>query len=113
MIGTHYNTEEYNCAHYVCSWYKEKLNIEIPVLNVFELSFVSWLRKHFKPVRRPVNNDLVLMVNFDGSYHIGVYFNNGVNHNFKPTVGLGSVCWHSLNSIKSNYSNVRFFTWSK
>ena len=42
-IGKSYSKPDYNCAHFVAQWYMENLNIEIPVVNEFNLSFVMWL----------------------------------------------------------------------
>lgn len=113
MIGKNYRKHTYNCANFVSDWYLEKLNIKIPVVNEFDRSFLAWMRKHFEQVDKPNENDLVLMVNRDGSNHIGVYHDYGVIHNYKPTVAHGSVCWNTLGSIRGNYTQVRFYRWSQ
>lgn len=113
FIGKEYKRNEYNCAHYVADWYRVRKRIEIPVISVFDRSFIVWLRKHFHPVVKPGNDDLVLMVNNDGSYHIGVYFDHGVFHNFEPEYGSGSVCKWTMSSVKKYYKEVRFYKWSE
>ena len=112
-IGKKYCKTSYNCAHFVSQWYEERLNITIPVVNEFDRSFVKWLRQHFDPVESPENNCLVLMVNNDGSYHIGVYYEYGIYHNFKPVFGHGSVCKWTMGSAKGYYSKVSFHKWSE
>lgn len=112
MIGQHYSRTDFNCAGFVAQWYSEKLNIEIPVVNEFSRSFIVWMAKHFTEVTRPVENCLVLMVNMDGSYHIGVYSDGGVYHNFKPQKGYGAVCKWTLGSVRAYYSKVSFHKWS-
>lgn len=113
MIGRSYRKHSYNCANFVSDWYKDKLDIDIPVINEFGRSFVVWMRRNFIDVTQPTENDLVLMVNRDGSYHIGVYHNYGVMHNFKTATSHGSVCWDTMNAIKKTYREVTFHRWSK
>lgn len=113
MIGRHYRKHSYNCANFVSDWYKEKLNIEIPVVNEFDRSFVVWMRRNFMDVIQPQENDLVLMVCRSGEYHIGVYHNYGVIHNYKTAKSHGSVCWDTLLAVKKNYQKVTFHRWSK
>ncbi len=112
-IGKKYCEKKYNCAHFVAEWYETRLNIQIPIINEFSLSFVMWLRRKFTHINKPENNCLVLMVNNDGSYHIGVYYDYGVYHNFKPSVGNGSVCKWTIGSVNTYYSKVSFHKWSK
>lgn len=113
MIGVNYRKHSYNCANFVSDWYKDKLGVEIPVVNEFGRSFVVWMRRHFSDVTNPTENDLVLMIQRDGSYHVGVYHNHGVIHNFKPHSSHGSVCWDTLLAIKKNYREVTFHRWSE
>lgn len=112
-LGKHYDKERYNCAHFVAEYYRENLNIEIPVVNEFGLSFVAWLRRNFNAITSPENNCLVLMITHDGLYHIGVYYNYGVYHNFKPNKGHGSVCKWTVGSVNTYYSKVSFHKWSQ
>lgn len=113
MIGRHYKKHGYNCANFVSDWYKEKLGIDIPVVNEFGLSFVIWMRKNFTDVSQPENHCLVLMVNTDGSYHVGVYFDYGIYHNFKHGQRHGSVCKWTLGSVRAFYKRVSFHKWSQ
>lgn len=113
LVGKHYHKNGYNCANLVAEWYRDKLGIEIPVVNEFGRSFLVWMRKHFVPADRPTDHCLVLMVNLDNSYHVGVYYDYGVYHNFKPSVGKGSVCKWSLGSVESYYVKVSFHKWSQ
>lgn len=110
MIGKHYSIN-YNCAHFVAEWYREKLNIEIPVENEFELSFVRWLRNNFEQVNEPVENCMVRMSKNKVS-HIGVYADNGVYHNYKPaTVSNGAVVHWPLGVTQRNYDEVTYWVW--
>lgn len=111
MIGKHYNTN-YNCAHFVSEWYKEKLNITIPNEGHFELSFVRWLRNNFKQVVSPVDNCMVRMKKH-GVSHIGVYADNGVYHNYKPRVSHGAVVHWPLGVVQRNYDEVTYWVWSE
>lgn len=113
LIGKHYREGVYDCAHYVAEWYSTNCDIQIPVDGPFDLSFVRWLRKHFKPVKTPQNHDLVLMVNRGGGYHVGVFYNGRIYHNFKPAIGHGSVCDWSVLAVKSYYKKVVFGRWSQ
>lgn len=107
-VGQHYRKHEYNCANFVADWYRDNLSIDIPVVNEFDRSFVVWMRRNFVDIERPVDHCLVLMVNSDGSYHIGVYYDHGVYHNFKPSVGKGAVCKWTLGSVNTYYKRVSF-----
>lgn len=113
MIGRKYRKHGYNCANFVSDWYLEKLNIEIPVVNEFGRSFVVWMRRNFIDVTQPMENDLVLMVSRDGSYHIGVYHDYGVIHNYKTSNSHGSVCWDTMGVIHRLYLEVSFHRWSE
>lgn len=112
-VGQHYIKDGYNCANFVSDWYRERLGVEIPVINEFSRSFLVWMRRNFTDVSVPFDNCLVLMVNGDDSYHVGVYHDGGVWHNFKPSVGHGSVCKWTLGSVKAYYKRVSFHKWSK
>ncbi len=112
-IGTEYNKQNYNCAHYVADWYKEKLKIEIPVDDVFDRRFVVWMRSNFEQVAQPSDHSLVLMVNHDDTYHIGVYYNFRIYHNFKPAIGNGSVCNWTMGAVQAYFKQVRFYQWSQ
>lgn len=112
-VGKHYNEKEYNCAHYVAQIFKEHMNVEIPTGYVFDRKFVIWMRRNFEQVFKPEDGCLVLMTNIDSSYHVGVYGNYGVYHNFKPEVGNGAVCKWQMSAVKAYYKEVRFYKWSQ
>ena len=112
-IGTHYRRDGYNCANFVSDWYRDRLGITIPVVNEFGRSFLVWMRKNFTDISLPEDNCLVLMINLDGSYHVGVYHQGFVHHNFKPSIGLGSVSAWVMSSVTSYYSKVSFHKWSQ
>lgn len=109
MIGTHYR-DDFNCAHFVAKWYAEKLDIEIPIVDEFEISFVRWMRKHFVKINRPEENCLVTM-NQNKTSHIGVYSDWGVYHNYKAGKALGSVVHWNLGVVKRNYQKVSYWKW--
>lgn len=111
MIGKHYSAN-YNCAHFVAEWYREKLNIEIPNDGHFEMSFVRWMRKRFVKVDKPVENCLVKMKQHNLA-HVGVYADNGVYHNYKPGRSHGAVIHVPLGVIKRNYNEVTYWIWSQ
>lgn len=112
MIGRHYDTENYNCAHFVADWYREKLNLHIPTDDCFELSFVRWLRYHFKQVDKPVDNCLVRMTGHKFA-HVGIYADNGVYHNYKNHARYGSVVHWPVGVVKRNYEKVTYWVWLK
>lgn len=113
-VGSEYSTEKNNCAHYVAEWFKaHNISDSIPTDDLFSRRFVVWMRKHFAEIKKPEDHSLVLMVNSDGSYHVGVYFKFMVNHNFKPSKGSGSVCKWTLSAVHSYYKEVRFYKWSQ
>lgn len=111
MIGRHYRKDSYNCAHFVADWYREKLGIEIPTGNVWEMSFIIWLRRNFKQISKPTNNCLVVMECY-GTRHIGVYADYGVYHNYRVGEHHGSVVQWTLGQIKRNYHEVTYWLWS-
>ena len=112
MIGSHYNSENFNCAHFVAQWYSDKLCIEIPVVDEFELSFVRWMRKHFVKIDKPENDCLVNMQS-DNNSHVGVYSDYGVYHNYKVGKSKGSVVHWELGVVMRNYKKVTFWKWSQ
>lgn len=111
--GKQYNTTEYNCAHFVAEHYKEHLGVEIPSSDVFSREFVVWMRRNFTEIDKPEEHSLVLMVNDDDTYHVGVFHKFRVKHNFKPCRGSGSVCSWTMSSVTKMYKSVRFYKWSK
>jgi hypothetical protein len=108
----HYNYEHYNCAHFVATWYAEKLGIEMPVTNQFELSFVRWMRNHFIRIDTPVENCLVYMKSH-GTSHVGVFSDYGVFHNLKCGNAKGAVVHWDLGVVKRNYEKVSYWLWSQ
>jgi len=112
VIGAHYHPNDFNCAHFVAQWYSEKLNIEIPIIDEFELSFLRWMRKHFIVIDKPEINCLVHMQS-DNTSHIGVYCDYGVYHNYKPTKSKGSVVHWDIGVIIRNYKKVTYWKWLK
>lgn len=113
FIGEHYSRENYNCADFVAKWYKEKLDIEIPVVNEFDLSFLLWMRRNFVQVSKPVENCLVKMTTPTGEAHIGVWHDHCVIHNFKYGNSHGAVCKSKLIYIKIYYQEVSYWVWSE
>lgn len=112
VVGEHYDKINYNCAHAVADYYKRELNIVIPVINEFEISFVRWMMKHFTHIDTPKEHCLVYMTNRDNSIHIGVYADYGVYHNYHQG-GYGSVVHSELSYIKNTYKKVSYLEWSK
>lgn len=112
MIGIHYHPDNFNCAHFVAKWYLDKLNIEIPITDEFELSFVRWMRKHFVRIAKPEINCLVNMQSNNNS-HIGIYDDYGVYHNYKIGNAKGSVVHWDIGVVKRNYKKVTFWKWSQ
>ena len=113
FIGEHYSRENYNCAGFVAKWYKEKLNIEIPIVNEFGLSFMLWMKRNFVQVDKPVENCLIRMTTPTGENHIGVWHDHGVIHNFKHVGRHGAVCKWKLLSVKVYYREVSYWVWSE
>ena len=111
LVGKHYKKHGYNCANFVAEWYEKHLNVNIPIINEFDRSFLVWMRRNFTDIKSPVEHCLVLMVNLDGGYHIGVYHDYGVYHNYKPTVGYGSVVKWTIGSVNTYYSKVSYHKW--
>ena len=111
-IGRHYQREHYNCAHFVADWYREKLGITIPTGNVWDLSFVYWLRRNFKQSPKPVENCMVVMTGL-GTRHIGVYADHGVYHNYQIGDRPGAVVQWTVGQIKRNYNEVTYWIWSQ
>ena len=111
LVGKHYKKHGYNCANFVAEWYEKHLNVNIPIINEFDRSFLVWMRRNFTSIQSPEEHCLVLMVNLDGGYHIGVYHDYGVYHNYKPTIGYGSVCKWTVGSVNTYYSRVSYHKW--
>lgn len=111
LIGKHYKKNGYNCANLVAEWYAKHLGVNIPVIDEFDRSFMVWMRKNFTRIDSPEDHCLVLMTNPTGGNHIGVYYDYGVTHNFKPNTGHGSVCKWTIGSVQSYYPKVSFHKW--
>jgi hypothetical protein len=112
MQRAHYSRDNYNCAHFVADWYAKKLGVIIPVTNLFELSFVHWMRRNFTRIDKPVDNCLVYMKQ-DGCTHIGVYSDYGVYHNYKRGNAKGAVVHWQLGVVNRNYKKVSYWLWSQ
>lgn len=114
MIGKHYVKNEYNCASFVAEWYREHLDVDLPVSDGFEFTrrFVVWMRKHFTEITQPVPHCLVLMETMMGEYHVGIWYDYSIWHNAKPDNAHGAVCRWTLNAVKTNYMRVSFYQWS-
>ena len=109
MIGRHYDHDEYNCAHFVADWYRQKFNIDFPTGDTFSRGFALWIRRHFEPLNSPEQNCLVVAEQTDGSLHVGVYDNYNVLHNYKAGDRKGGVCRWSLGSMKRTYKKITFW----
>lgn len=112
MIGKHYSETDYHCAHFLAEWYKEKLGIDVPIIDEFDLSFLRWMRKHFTQVKLPVENCLVKM-DKTGLIHVGVYADYGVYHNYKSGKANGAVVHWDTGVVKRNYEKVTYWIWSQ
>ncbi|MCP4984690.1 MAG: hypothetical protein GY928_01115 [Colwellia sp.] len=112
MIGRHYDLKNYNCAHFVADWYRTKMNIEIPIIDEFDISFLRWMRQHFTSINKPEENSVVYMVSNSGT-HIGVFADNGVYHNYQTGKAKGAVVHWDLGVIIRNYNKVSFWKWSQ
>ncbi len=99
MIGKHYKKYDYHCMHYVAERYERTLGIEIPIIDEFERSFLRWMREHFSPIDSPENECLVKMSTRDGKYHVGVYADYGVYHNYQIGNAYGSVIHSEMSMI--------------
>jgi hypothetical protein len=90
--------------------YKE-VGIDIGEFNGFKRDFTIRLRRLFSPIKKgekPIDNDLVLMVNIDGSYHIGIIEDGMISHNFKPS-GNGSVIRSSILRARAYFNRVEVY----
>lgn len=109
-----YNRENYNCAHHAVKrlndWHG--CNIAFADGDVWQVDFIKMLRKEFKPVKRPVNKCLVVMV-AHGQFHLGVYDNFTVEHNYNADGMAGSVILNDMGTIRSEFERVRFYVYDK
>ncbi len=111
MIGKHYSIKDYHCAHFLAEWYETRLGVTIPIVGEFEVSFMRWMRKHFTQIDNPVDNCLVYMYK-NKTAHVGVYFDYGVYHNYKPARSAGAVVHWDLGVVKRNFEKVSYWQWS-
>lgn len=112
MIGLHYHETDFHCAHFVAKWYRDKLNITIPIVDEFELSFMRWMRKHFTQLTKPEPHCLVNMVSNNTS-HVGIYYDYGVYHNHQAGKAKGAVVHWELGLVLRNYNKVTYWKWSQ
>ena len=70
----------------------------------WQVGFLSVLRKLFEPISEPVNGCLVVMNGYCGGFHLGVYNNYAVEHNYECGVIISD-----LGTITAEFKRVRFY----
>lgn len=97
----------------MADWYKQNKGITIPTGKTFELSFLIWMRRHFRQISFPKQGCLVKMKTHCGGAHVGIFTDFLVLHNFKPTISVGSVCKWTLGSVTTHYKEVTYWEWQE
>ncbi|AUR97520.1 hypothetical protein NVP1240O_20 [Vibrio phage 1.240.O._10N.261.52.F8] len=110
-----YHRERFNCAHYAVGRINEiyGANITIEDGQEWQSSFLPYMRKHFKPIKTPIDNCLVVMTNSSGGLHLGIYDRRHVAHNYSERTGGGSVIMSDMGTIRALYKRVRFYAYNK
>ena len=106
-----YHKDNWNCAHEAIDRINKLhgLSIFIDSGQVWQASFLPYLRRHFKPVSKPSEGCLVVMTQSDGSLHLGTYESYAVRHNYNPVDGAGCVIISDMGTIRSEYKKVRYY----
>lgn len=111
----HYNKHRYNCAHHAVNRLNEINGTDIHFSNgdEWQSSFVLLLKDLFVPIRAPKEGCLVVLGQYGGGSHLGVFTNGHVEHNYKPSDSAGCVIKSDLGTIRSEYKRVRFYAVTK
>ncbi len=101
-----YDKHRYNCAHHAIRRINELVgcNIHWSDGDEWQVEFVRTLRETFTPLKTPTNNCLVVMTDQLGAFHLGVYRNYMVEHNYVDNVILSD-----LGTIKEEFKRVRYY----
>jgi hypothetical protein len=101
-----YSKEKYNCAHHAIRRINERLgcNIHWSEGDEWQVEFVRNLRKNFKPIPTPHENCLVVMTCYLGEFHLGIYRNYMVEHNY-----VDSVILSDIGTINEEFKRVRYY----
>ena len=110
-----YNKEKFNCAHYAIGRINDTYNANIRIEEgaEWQASFLPFMRQYFTPIKKPVDDCLVVMTQGDGSLHLGIYEHRHVSHNYNPNSGAGSVIMSDMGTIRALYKRVRFYAYNK
>lgn len=109
-----YNKESYNCAHHAIAVINSAVgsNIHFSDGDEWQVEFLRKLKKEFTRIKKPVDNCLVVMNDLTGGFHLGVYNNFQVEHNYNPMTGAGSVVKSDLGTIRTHYKRIRFYDYN-
>ena len=105
-----YHKERFNCAHWAINEINNVhgTNIKFEDGDAWQASFLPFLRGYFKPVDRPVDECLVVMTTQSNSFHVGIYRNFSVHHNYNFG-SSGCVIISDMGSIRAEFKRVRFY----
>lgn len=105
-----YSKSIYNCAHYAVEEHNKMhgTSIEIEEGDAWQVSFIRFMRKQFKPIDKPKEGCLVVMKTVDDSFHVGIYKDFAVHHNYNFG-SSGCVIISDMGSIRAEFKRVRFY----
>jgi len=112
MIGY---KKDYNCSQHAVSLINKSCGAEFNISagEEWQVDFIRMLRDRFKPIKKPKENCLVVMNDMSGSFHLGVYHDFMIEHNYKPLSGSGHVIMSDIGTIRSLFKRVRFYAYCK
>lgn len=104
--GVLYDREHYNCSHVVADYYRERLGLTVPATDAdnWQPAMTLWMRRRFRPIRRPEQDCLVVVRNRAGSLHVGVWDDGLMLHGHND----GQVIRSPLSMIRGDISFWRY-----
>ena len=105
-----YDKKRFNCAHWAVSEINKVhgTNIKFSDGDAWQSDFIQFLRQYFNPIAMPSNNCLVVMNTVENKFHVGIYRNFKVHHNYNFG-SSGCVIMSDMGSIRSEFKRVRFY----
>lgn len=101
-----YDKRRYNCAHHAIRRINEIFGCDIHWSegDEWQVEFIRTLRDTFTPIKIPHDGCLVVMTCYLGSFHLGVYRNYMIEHNY-----VDNVIMSDIGTINEEFKRVRYY----
>ena len=101
-----YDKCNYNCAHHAIKRYNEINGTEIHFStgDEWQVAFIRSLRKDFRPLKKPIYGCLAVMTDILGNFHLGIYRNYAIEHNY-----LDGVIISDIGTITTEFERLRYY----